>query len=56
MWPYIVKVGKVMNQLDPTHVEFIQRSLAQHVSGIIGGSPLYCTPDDGHIDARNMLS
>jgi hypothetical protein len=26
------------------------------VLDIICGSSLYCTPDDGHIDARNMLS
>jgi hypothetical protein len=59
-----------MNQLDATHMEFIQCSLAEHVSDInlpiikstipvldiICGSPLYCTLDDGNIDARNMLS
>jgi hypothetical protein len=26
------------------------------VLDITCGSPVYCTPDDGHIDARNMLS
>jgi hypothetical protein len=34
MWPCIVKLGKVINQLDGTHMQFIQCSLAQHVLGI----------------------
>jgi hypothetical protein len=29
-----IKFGKVMIQLDATHMKFIQRSLSQHVSGI----------------------
>jgi hypothetical protein len=35
MWPCIIKLGKVKNQPDATHMKFIQCSLAQHVSGII---------------------
>jgi hypothetical protein len=34
MWPCIVKLGTVMVQLDATHMQFIQRHLCQHVSGI----------------------
>jgi hypothetical protein len=72
MWSCMVKFGKGMNQLYATSMEFLQCSLAQHVSGtnmpisrstiynsvldIICGSSLYCTPDDGHIDSQNMLT
>jgi hypothetical protein len=31
-------------------------NVAIPVLDIICGSSLHCTPDDGHIDARNMLS
>jgi hypothetical protein len=34
VWPCIVKLDKVKNQLDAEHMMFIQCSLAQHVSGI----------------------
>jgi hypothetical protein len=91
MWPSVVKLGKVVNQLDATKKEFYSVFLAHtnktkhhihtqshhithytstHITttpnrtvlylfsvlDIICCSLLYCTPDDGHIDARNMLS
>jgi hypothetical protein len=66
MWPCIVKLGNVIIQLDATmkliHLNTHHHNTITHgfyfvtVLHTICGSSLLCTPDDGQIDARNVLS